>query len=366
MKDIKIVVSLFASLLLLGSCTNIRTLDFDDVAQEALLQRDKKKWAEEAEALKKNKEDSARIADENKKLYETYLDDLRAYKKGDHLMMFGWFAYWNPTSPDNTFNLDKLPDSVDFVSNWGGWSNLSSAHLEQLSRMKEKGTRMTIGWIIENVGSGFHKGMLHPDWSEDPYKAIEQYAKAICDTIAKYDYDGFDLDYEPQFASPWGGMHCGKNWDKEWTHSRPLISCQRDSNKEYENYFFRKMREYLPEGKLFNINGSLGWIDPSVLHLFDYFIAQSYHGAASSWYQIAIDRGIDPKKIIVTETFQTNKPNADKFVDRYAKYATAREKLGAKIGGIGAFHINEDYLHGPNYKNVREAIQVMNPAFTDN
>lgn len=364
MKNIKFAISILASLLLLGSCTNIQPLDLDDEAQKILLERDKKKWADEAEALKKNKEDSALIAAENKRLYEAYLEDLRAYKKTDHLVMFGWFAYWNPGSPDLTFSLDELPDSVDFVSNWGGWSNLSDLHLEQMARMKQKGTRITIGWIVENVGSGFREGMQCPEWSDDPYTAIEQYAKAICDTIAKYDYDGFDLDYEPQFASPWGGMHCGKDWDKDWTHSRPLISCDRYSGKDYENHFFRKLREYLPEGKLLNINGSLGWIDPAVLDLFDYFIAQSYNGSASSWYQIATDRGIDPKKVIVTETFQTNKGNADGFVDRYAKYAT--DRVDRNIGGIGAFHINEDYLHGPNYKNVRKAIQVMNPAFTDN
>lgn len=122
----------------------------------------------------------------------------------------------NPTSPDRTFNLDELPDSVDFVSNWGPWNNLSQEHLDQLARAKKKGTRMTIGWIIENVGSGFHN-MTASDWpDESPYHKSNwrAYAKAICDTIAKYDYDGFDLDYEPQFASPWGGMHCGKNWDR--------------------------------------------------------------------------------------------------------------------------------------------------------
>lgn len=362
MNNRKLVFVLLSTLIFLGACTNIEPLDFDDEAQKVLLERDKKRWAEEEVALAKNKEDSARIAEENNRLYEAYLEDLRAYKKSEHLVMFGWFAYWNPTSPDRTFNLDELPDSVDFVSNWGPWNNLSQEHLDQLARAKKKGTRMTIGWIIENVGSGFHN-MTASDWPDDPYEAIEAYAKAICDTIAKYDYDGFDLDYEPQFASPWGGMHCGKNWDREWTYSKPLISCSQNSNKEYENHFFRKMREYLPEGKLFNINGSLGWIDPEVLEVFDYFVAQSYNNTGNSWYQIALGRGIDPKQIIITETFQTKKENADKFVNNYAKYAV--NTVNRNIGGIGAFHINEDYLHGPNYKNVKEAIQYMNPAFKE-
>lgn len=59
-------------------------------------------------------------------------------------MMFVWFAYWNPTSPDRTFNLNELPDSVDFVSNWGPWNNLSDISLNW-GRAHDRGIRMTMG-----------------------------------------------------------------------------------------------------------------------------------------------------------------------------------------------------------------------------
>lgn len=32
--------------------------------------------------------------------------------------------------------------------------------------------------------------------------AIEKYANALCDTVFKYDYDGFDIDCEPSYAQP--------------------------------------------------------------------------------------------------------------------------------------------------------------------
>ena len=85
---------------------------------------------------------------------------------------------------------------------------------------------MTIGWIFENIGGG---GINPPEggWSDDPYTAIDQFAIAITDSIAKYNYDGIDIDYEPAFASPFKpGNHCGDNWDKDWAISKPLISCQ--------------------------------------------------------------------------------------------------------------------------------------------
>lgn len=367
MRYIQTLTCLLASILLLGACTRIAPLDFDDAAQKKLLERDRKKWADEDAALAKNRADSAKIAEENAKLYEAYLEDLRAYKKTNHMVMFGWFAYWNPTSPDITFSLDHLPDSVDFVSNWGGWNNLSEIHMQQLKRLQKKGTKMTIGWIVESVGDGINHD--RKVWPDDPHEAIDAYVTAICDSITKYGYDGFDLDYEPQFSSPFkAGRHCGDGWsDANWADRKPLISCEQSGNKDYENYFFRKLREKLGPDKLLNINGSIGWVDPKVVDVFDYFIAQSYNGTAQGWHSTAqshlFPAGVKPEQIIYTETFQTNKSNADKFVSRYAEYVV--KSLGGKAGGIGAFHINEDYLHGPDYKNIKAAIQMMNPAFTE-
>ncbi len=346
------------------SCTDISPIDVDNIAQEELLKRDSKKWKEEEAALAKNKADSAAIAEENKKIYEVYLADLREYKKSKHKVMFGWFAYWNPTSPDNTFSLDFLPDSVDFVSNWGASWDLSDEKKAQLDRLHLKGTRMTVGWIIENVGDGL-ANKPEGGWSDKPYEAIDQYAKAICDSIEKYRYDGIDIDYEPQFASPFKrGNHCG-DWSEPWEKNRALISCQQFGNKEYENYFFRKMRELLPKEKLLNINGSIGWIDPQVADVFDYFVFQSYNNTSSSWSGTAStlmhkQPKVKADQFIYTESFQTNPRAAERF-NRYVTFV--QESLKGAAGGIGAFHINEDYLYGPNYKNVRAAISAMNPSF---
>lgn len=359
------VVSLLLGLVLsMGACTKVQPLDFDDSAQAQLLERDMKKWAEEKALHDKNLADSAKIAQENARLYAAYLEDLRAYKKTDHLLMFGWFAYWNPTSPDKTFLMDHLPDSVDFISNWGPWNNLSQLMKDDLAKVKAKGTRVTIGWIIENVGNGIWADNSH--LPSDPYKAIDMYVNAICDSIAKYDYDGMDIDYEPSFASPWkAGAHCG-DWSTPWEKNKALISCTQTGNKELENYFFREMRKKMPKEKMLNINGSLHYIDPQVYNCFNYFVAQSYNNTGARWYNQTAAKlqqyGYSPKQIIITETFQTNKGNADGFVNNYAKYA--KTTLNGNIGGIGAFHINEDWLHS-EYRNLRKAIQVMNPAFVE-
>ncbi|MDY5857964.1 MAG: glycoside hydrolase family 18 [Porphyromonas sp.] len=361
---------LAAALVGTASCSKVSPLDVDDEAQAALLERDKKKWAEEAETLAKNRADSAAISEENKRLREIYLADLRAYKKTKHPVMFGWFAYWNPTSPDKTFSLDQLPDSVDFISNWGQQWNLGSERIEQWNRLREKGTRMTAGWIVEGVGNGLQNAP-EGGWSTDPFKAIEQYAQAIADSVKKYGYDGIDVDYEPSFSSPWklskhNKMHCGDWVDQttgapidDWSKNpnRPIISCSPTENKQYENHFFTKLREYLPKGSLLNVNGSIDYLDPSVTSVFDYFVFQSYNNTASRWTSTAdrvmsANKDITADQFIYTESFQNNPANANGF-NRYVTY-------GQRYGGIGAFHINEDWLYS-KYNNVRSVISTLNP-----
>lgn len=356
---------LILGLVSIASCTNITPLDLDDAPQSELLQRDKKKWAEEDEALAKNKAEAEAIAKKNEELRQAYLEDLRAYKKSDHQIMFGWFAYWDPYNPDKTFSLDLLPDSVDFVSNWGkAFFGDSKLYQEQLDGLKEKGTRMTIGWIIENVGSGF-RDMTAKDWPDDPHEAIDKYVEKLVSEINKYGYDGFDIDYEPTYASPFKpGNHCGDGWSEDWTIYKPLIGCDK-GHQEYENYFFKKLREALPKGeKLLNINGSIGFLSPEAYKYFDYFVFQSYNNSAGNWVRTMNDmvnnHGVKKSQFIFTETFQSNPGNADRFVNNYAKFAKENN-----VGGIGAFHINEDWLHGPKYKNVKAAIQYMNPAFSE-
>ncbi|RYE36273.1 MAG: hypothetical protein EOP48_29740, partial [Sphingobacteriales bacterium] len=53
------------------------------------------------------------------KYTDKYYENLRAYKKSDHQLAFGWFADY---SQSFSFGLHfkGLPDSIDIVSLWGG------------------------------------------------------------------------------------------------------------------------------------------------------------------------------------------------------------------------------------------------------
>ena len=318
----------------------------DSALRDLYSKRDSLKWAAEDQRDKENKE-----------AYAKYLENLRAYKESEHPIMFGWFAGWDPDRDSPVSKMTNAPDSMDVVSVWGGPFNLSEAKIEELRAVQEKGTKVVIGWIIENIGDQIIWG--RENWPADDKAAIAAYAGAIVDSIYKYKYDGFDYDYEPSYASPWGGMHCGD-----------LTSCNQNGGKENENLFMELMRhkldsigELLNKRMLFHLNGSIHWLTPTSAKYFDRFVVQSYNGSAGTfqnWENQVVNRlGNVQKQIVYTETFENKPQNKPVFANRYAEWVVSKN---GNCGGIGVYHIQEDAQELPLYQNVRKAIQVMNPS----
>ncbi len=54
-----------------------------------------------------------------------YYENLRAYKKTKHQLAFGWFGGWKATGTSQSRYLSSVPDSVDIISIWGSWNNLT-------------------------------------------------------------------------------------------------------------------------------------------------------------------------------------------------------------------------------------------------
>ena len=122
MKKISILVSVAILVIAaVHSCTKVENINIEDDALKGLYSgRDSLKWAKEDSIRKKNIQDSINLANENARLYALYIEDLKAYKKSKHPIMFGWFNSWNPDAPGPYSQLNLLPDSMDIVSIWGG------------------------------------------------------------------------------------------------------------------------------------------------------------------------------------------------------------------------------------------------------
>ena len=101
-----------------------------------------------------------------------------------------------------------LPDSVDIVSLWGTHGELTEDQKTDLKLFQDvKGGKVLLCWIVSNVGDQLTpKGKTATDYwitekgGGDFLEGVKAYANAICDTIEKYNLDGFDIDYEPYYG----------------------------------------------------------------------------------------------------------------------------------------------------------------------
>lgn len=282
---------------------------------------------------------------------EEYYEKLRAYKKTDHQIAFGWFGFWNGgTSTSARGSLRSIPDSMDIVSIWGDKYNLPQHFVDDMRFVQEKyGTRVTFTLFSHNMSNLF-KGGVCPFPNEPEY--IPQAAKALADSIFKYGYDGIDFDHE-----------CGPN---------DLFAKQ-----ENMTTLLREMRKNLGPDKLILVDGYISMISEEGLGYVNYGIEQAYGSNNPAYLQKRYDKvkeKLSPEKFIVAANFESGWENGGGIfnnedgtqVPMIYGFATWQPKDGGRKGGIGAFHMEYEYKHDPEYKYMRQAIQIMNPANPNN
>lgn len=308
---------------------------------------------------------------------EEYYAALRAYKKTDHPVAFGWFGNWVGSGVSLENSLRGLPDSVDFVSLWGNWKNPSIEKLEDLHYVQNvKGTRAMVCFVVSGIGdqitpSGVSReefwGYTEGD-DASVAAAVERYANAICDTIDKYGYDGFDYDYEPHY----GGAG--------------TLTGHPERERVFIETIGKRCGPQSGTGRLFVIDGEPDRIESDLGVYFDYFISQAYRCTMDA----SLDNGLRgviknfdgiipaekvAKMFIVCENFESYAANGGvSFTDRYGNQMMSLEGMARwqplyegefmPKGGIGTYHMEYEYNPGkqPSYPALRKGIQLMNPS----
>ena len=308
-----------------------------------------------------------------------YYANLRAYKKTNHNLCFGWYAdyrngagYLDPASWG--LRILGLPDSMDIVSLWSGLpGNDSSKHdsygpvaYADMHFVREnKGTRFVAPTIVRmdhvitlKDGSQYDLAANHTD------AGIEVYAKYLVDMVLDADIDGVDLDYEP--AGDWlqGAnftklvQFIGATFGPKGSKPEKLLIIDFYSTVppvatgEYANYFIRQAYS----------QGTGGVQNATNL--------QSYYNA--------VQTAVPPGKFIVTENLGDFAENGGTpFTEANGNTLTAEGTImyslegmarwnptQGKKAGYGGFYFNRDYYSktGVPYYNIRRAIQIANPA----
>lgn len=356
------------------------------------------KWTE----TEPNKYDSKPAAE--------YYQNLREWKKTDHSVTFGWFGNWtgNGASPVNC--LMGLPDSVDFVSMWGNWYDLSPEKWADKRAVKaKKGTRVTMCFIVANIGDQTTPRAVRENWQENGFasemaavkdfwgwddndqeaidKAIAKYAKSIVDTIDKYEWDGFDFDYEANYgaAGNIAGPASGDSGNPETNRA----------NRGNFLTFIKELGKYLgPKsgtGRLLVIDGEPQNMHPDARDYFDYYIIQAYscrsYTNLDSRYTKLL-QGLEAtgdeeltkmvtEKLIWCENFEDHASvggvdhttRDGRSVKSLKGMAMWESTYGYRKGGVGTYHMEYEYNlngHSIAYPFLREASAVMNPPMLDN
>lgn len=319
---------------------------------------------------------------------DTYYEALRAYKKTDHQIAFGWFGNWTGTGSSLVNCMRGIPDSIDFVSVWGNWSNLTPEKKEDLKFCQEvKGTKFLLCFIIANIGDQITPAEVTADipsddkeaqkaatkaywgWEDGNDEAIEaairKFANAICDTIDKYNYNGFDIDFEPNY---------GNAGNLASYSSRMLI---------FANELSKRVGPKSGTGRLLVVDGEPQTMPAESGEYFDYFIVQAYKPGGDynldgrlattiKNYDGFLTAEEVTNKYVVTENFESvgdAQKGGYPYTDRYGNSMMSLEGMarwqptnGFKKAGCGAYHMEAEYPTTPEYKWMRNAIQVMNPS----
>lgn len=317
---------------------------------------------------------------------EEYYKELRAYKDQarnyGRPVAFGWFSNWSPSGIMRKGYLSAVPDSMDIISMWSGvpgrFQLTEAQKRDKEFVQKVKGIKLLEVSLLSHLGKGrtpesVYDGLAekakeegwtdrqlstakkHARWDfwgftshdlsnrAELEAALSKFAKALCDSLVVNEMDGFDIDWEPG---------AGFN-DADGTLPLHMFK-----------HLVREMGKYIgpmsdPEGK----GHKLLCIDGEISHLgdleeyVDYWIRQTY-GSYAPYVQGP--NGDNPHKVIVTENFESRWADGGYLLNQ----ARTMPREGYK-GGVGAYRFDNDYNNEPDYKYMRQAIQINQQVFQE-
>ncbi|KDU79798.1 hypothetical protein HMPREF1121_00541 [Porphyromonas sp. KLE 1280] len=366
----------------------MKMLKYALVAAMALASVACSKWTDDERLTFDNQKDLKRAipfieltsADQLTAEQQKYYSELRAWKQTPHVRGFGWFGGWTAKGTDPQKYLRMLPDSVDIVSLWGTHGNLTEAQKTDLKLFREvKGGKVLLCWIIQNLGDQLTpQGKNATDYwvtekgGGDFLEGVKAYANAICDTIEKYDLDGFDLDYEPGYGHS-GNMATTTAWISETGNVNMYT-------------FIKTLYDRLnPKGRIVVMDGEPYYMDRATSKMVSYYIYQAYDESTTAralqklenggTYGYGEDDYLDnwEGKSFLTLEFQkysktggfprytSSNPEIQKLDAgrQIMDYATMLMPNGKRIAGIGTYHMELD-TEGGSYRFLRQALNAGN------
>lgn len=172
---------------------------------------------------------------------------------------------------------------------------------------------------------------------------MARFAKALCDSLVANDWDGYDIDWEIG-----SGVF---DMDGTLSTNADLVYLVKEMNK----YIGPKSDPDHKGHRLICIDGHFSGLTEALDGYVDYWIDQAYGRTTHFDYY-----GVDPKTIITTDNFESSFKSGGQLL----RQAKSMPSKGYK-GGVGAYRFDNDYDNTPNYKWMRQAIQINQQVFKE-
>lgn len=289
------------------------------------------------------------------------------YKNSDHKIFYAWVNY-SPETPSMQSRLTGIPDSLDIVSFFTGYVDNEQNRRDVKFLQERRGTKVLVTMWPEPYFSIGKPGFNNLD-------SMKIYAKNLVDSIYKWNLDGFDLDYEPNFG---GEMY-----------SEKMMRTFIDVMSEYFGPKCKEENKVNGKHKLLVVDGE--WLDAAYADRFDYFVGQAYSITSKYDLNSRLQDGWednakgfpDDKRIFCEWTSKVGNTFGSggvgySYYDKDFNYEVIPSLWGMAhyavdngTAGCGAYVLQFAYADGNhlnkpvppnNYFYVRQAIQIMNPA----
>lgn len=295
--------------------------------------------------------------------YGKYLENLRDYKKTDHVLVYAWVDNSEKKPYSRAHHITDLPDSVDIIGLIHP-ENLVNWELEDINKVRsEKGTKVIYTIDFETIKAAYN-AKLELAAQNEPIAL--QFIDFLTDSLEyslslvnKYNYDGICIGYAGKSR-----LHMRPDELKQYTNNETaFINIMRDWKRRNQE----KITIY--EGKPQNL------IDTSLLNdCLSILISGktatakdelTYNLSLANIENIAKDRfGM------VVEAIGLNDPN--KKIGYFTDGTVTMEGLadwapiahdGIKVKAVGVYNASTDYhTAAKDYYYLRKIISSVNPS----
>lgn len=311
---------------------------------------------------------------------EQYYANIRAYKKTDHCVFFGYYAQWaqaegvegwkeNPASWGE--RIIGLPDSLDIVNLWMGVPSndpnspdYSPIAYQDMKFAQEKlGTRFVAHADASNYRHKFTLDGVEYDMTTQGHgeEILRAFARYWVDRVITHELDGVDWDYEGWAANDLAIVieECGKYFGPKGQDPTKLLVVDYHTSippaaiEPYIDYVFNQLYDQVSQTDFTAAN-----IQSIYDRVSSWLPASKYIPGESSGKDYYVNGG----RAFTEANGNTTSAYGGRMhsIEGFARWNPTQ----GKKGGFGVFYFGRDYYVNSAwpYMNIRRAIQQANPA----